>query len=63
MVELASYMMMRLYREESSSVQMNAHWPLPNTTEFNNILDEFKEAFLDEVFGDESNLPREDFLL
>ena len=52
MIEIDCYMMMRMYRQESNSVQMNSHWPQPGTTEFENKLDEFKESFLDEVFGD-----------
>ena len=47
MVEITAYMMLRVYREESGAKQLNQHYPVPGTREFDNVLQEFKEAFLD----------------
>ena len=53
---------MRLYREDSGELQVNGHFPEPNSKVFDDILEDFKENYLDEVFGDESNLARAVFL-
>ena len=38
------------------------HYPQPNSKSFKNSVDDMLEMFHDEVFGDESNLNRGDFL-
>lgn len=69
MVQLTCYMMLRVYREQSNSPWMTQHYPDPRSRdpavrmEYENLLDTFREDFLDEVFDNESNLTREDFLL
>ena len=63
MVVLTSYMMLRVYREESGAEFLTQFYPEPKSLGFNNLLDEFKEMFLDEVFGNDSNLTRGEFLL
>ena len=63
MVELSCYMMLRIYREEARAPMMTGHYPKPGTVDFENLLDDFMEDFLDTIFGQQSNLSREDFLM
>ena len=63
MVELVCYMIPRQYRNESGAPFMTGHYPEPGSLKFRNTVEELKEIFLDEVFGEESNLKRGDFLL
>ena len=62
MVIINCYMMLKVYREESEAEYVTKWYPQPGTQEFENLLEEFKEMFLDEVFGDESNLSRGGFI-
>ena len=50
MILIDVYMMLRLYREESSVEYVTKWYPAPDSQEFDNLLDEFKEMFLDEIF-------------
>ena len=62
MVEISCYMMLRLYREEARAPMMTGHYPQPGTQDFENVLEDFLEEFLDTIFGNDSNLSRPDFL-
>ena len=62
MVEISCYMMLRLYREEARAPMMTGHYPQPGTQEFENVLEDFMEDFLDTIFGNDSNLSRLAFL-
>ena len=63
MIVLSSYMLLRLYREESGAPWLTQHYPDPDGLVFQNLLLDFKESFLDDIFGDESNLDRGTFLM
>ena len=58
MIVLDVYMMLKVYREEASAEFLTKWYPQPGTQLFENVLEEFKEMFLDEIFGNESNLSR-----
>ena len=68
MVQITCYMMLRVYREQSNSPWLTQHYPNPRSEdptvrmEYENLLDTFREDFLDEVFDSDSNLSREEFL-
>ena len=63
MIVLDAYMMLRIYRDESGAPYLPSHYPKPNSQSFKNLQQDFKENFLDAVFGDESNLTRGEFIL
>jgi len=73
MIKLSCYMMLRMFRMEAANAEgrkyLTKHYPNPDppqdqpNPDFNNKLNDFKEAFLDEIFGDESNVSREQFLM
>ena len=62
LVVLSSYMMLRIYREESGSPYVTEWYPQPKTQRFDNVLEEMREGFLDEIFDSSSNMTREQFL-
>ena len=61
-VVIACYMMLRFYREEASKPFVTQHYPRPGTHEFQETLENFREDYLDIIFGEESFLPRDEFL-
>ena len=56
-------MIPKIYRTTNNKVSITTHYPQPNSKSFNNSIEDIKEMFHDEVFGDESNLNRSDFLI
>ena len=55
-------MIPKIYRTSNNKVSQMTHYPQPNSKSFKNSVDDMLEMFHDEVFGDESNLNRGDFL-
>ena len=43
-------------------MQLNQHYPERGTREFDNVLQEFKETFLDQIFENDSSKSRPEFL-
>ena len=62
MVIIDAYMMLKVYREESNADYVTEWYPQPGTQEFENILEEFIENFLEDIFGNESILSRGNFI-
>ena len=52
MVILSSYMMLRIFREESGKPYVTQHYPEPGSQEFLELIDDMKEQFLDTIFDD-----------
>ena len=62
MVIMTCYLMLQIYREESGAEYITKHYPQPGSLEFENLVDELLEDFLDAIYGDESMLRRGDFI-
>ena len=62
MIILSCYLMPRYYREELNQEYVTKHFPDVASSEFTEKVDEMCEAFLDDVYGDNSSLEREKFL-
>ena len=56
-------MILDVYREESKRDYNTDSFPEMHSKEFQEKCDELREGFLDEVFGLESQLPREKFIV
>ena len=63
MVVLSCYMIPKIYRTENNKVSQMTHYPQPNSKSFKESVEDLLEMYHDEVFGDESNLNRGDFLI
>ena len=59
---VSCYVLPKFYRTEMSKHSVTDHFPIVGTEEYEQVVDEFKEDFFDEVYENESILTREKFL-